>query len=90
MIKTITAIGLSSSGVVAAGVVGELLEDGATISKLGLVAFMGVCIIALVFAMISLCKFIVKSMLPLNNILVKLDENMADCKEVIKGFHKKE
>ena len=88
MVKTITAIGLSSGGVVAAGVVGELLEDGATISKLGLVAFMAVCIITLVFAIMALCRFIVKMLMPLNNTLIKFDDNLSDFKEVIKDCHK--
>lgn len=65
-------IGLSSAGVVLAGLVGELITDANAVGKLGLCAFMGLCIIVLAGSIVALCRFIANTLIPLKEALLKL------------------
>lgn len=87
-------IGFSAAGMCVAGIIGEWLDDANNISKLGLCAFMAFCLIVLCLAVIALCKFIIKTLIPLKEAIATLASNvetnnkiMVEVKDVVRDCH---
>ena len=66
---------VSAAGVVASGVMADLFTDAGAVSKMGLTAFMALCIIVLLIAISKLCKFIVQIIIPLKEALIKFSDS---------------
>jgi len=86
---------LSSAGVALAAPAHEILNDGQALAKMGLLGFMGVCLVTLIVAVVALCKFIVTLMLPLKEALIRFTdasehqaENLKDVSDAIKECRK--
>ena len=95
MTGTKIMIGLSSAGVIASATTADLIGEAETISKIGLTAFMALCIIVLLYAISKLCKFIVSILIPLKEALLKFSETaehqskiLVEVKDTVKECQK--